>query len=281
MISLQDSRSFSHLRNEYLFLITNTQVERETMIDFSDKVALVTGGARDIGRAVSLLLAKQGASVAVNYFDNPQDADDTVQSITKTGGKGVAIQGDVTKPEDVKRIIESTTKRFGPTIDVLIHVAGGLVARKKMEEMDETFWDTVLDLNLKSAFLVCKTALPHMSDGGSIVMFTSQAARDGGGPGAIAYATAKGGILTFTRGLAKELGPRKIRVNAVSPGMINTTFHNTFTKPEVRQRVASMTPLGREGEAPEVANLVVFLASGAASFINGEAVEINGGIFFA
>jgi 3-oxoacyl-[acyl-carrier protein] reductase len=113
------------------------------------------------------------------------------------------------------------------------------------------------------------------------VNFSSQAGRDGGGMGAIAYSTAKGGVLTFTRGLAKELGPRKIRVNAVSPGMINTTFHNTFTKPEVRQKVASMTPLGREGDASEVANLVTFLASDEASFINGESVEINGGVFFA
>jgi 3-oxoacyl-[acyl-carrier protein] reductase len=251
------------------------------MIDFTGKVALVTGGARDIGRAVSLVLARQGAKIAVNYYDNPGDADETVKLIANGGGKAAAIQADVTKEEDVKRLVAKTLELVGPKIDVLIHVAGGLVARKKMEEMDGAFWDTVLDLNLKSTFLVCREALPHMSDGGSIVTFTSQAARDGGGAGAIAYATAKGGVLTFTRGLAKELGPRKIRVNAVSPGMINTTFHNTFTKPEIRQRVASMTPLGREGEASEVANLVAFLASSEASFINGEAVEINGGIFFA
>jgi 3-oxoacyl-[acyl-carrier protein] reductase len=134
---------------------------------------------------------------------------------------------------------------------------------------------------LKSVFLVTKAAIPHLADGGAIVNFSTQAAHDGGGPGAIAYASAKSAVLTFTRGLAKELGPRKIRVNAVSPGMINTTFHNTFTKPEVRQRVASMTPLGREGEAPEVAELVLFLASDRSSFIDGETIQINGGIFFA
>jgi 3-oxoacyl-[acyl-carrier protein] reductase len=149
-----------------------------------------------------------------------------------------------------------------------------------MEEMDEKFWDFVLDVNLKSAFLVTKAVLPHMPDGGTIVNFSSQAARDGGGFGAIAYATAKGGVLTFTRGLAKELGPRKIRVNCISPGMINTSFHNTFTKPEVRQKVAAMTPLGREGEAREVADLVFFLASARSSFINGESIEINGGTYF-
>ncbi len=111
--------------------------------------------------------------------------------------------------------------------------------------------------------------------------FSTQAVHDGGGPGAIAYASAKAGVLTFTRGLAKELAPKKVRVNAVSPGMINTTFHNTFTKPEVRAKVAGMTPLGREGEAYEVADLVLFLASEQSSFINGETIQINGGLFFA
>ena len=120
-----------------------------------------------------------------------------------------------------------------------------------------------------------------MTEGGAIVNFSSQAARDGGGFGAIAYATAKGGILTMTRGLAKELGPKGIRVNCVSPGMINTTFHNTFTKPEVRTNVAAATPLRREGNASEVADLVLYLVSDRSTFINGESVEINGGTYFA
>jgi len=251
------------------------------MVDLKNKIALVTGGARDIGRAVSLQLAKQGASVAVNYYDNLEDANETVKMIKDLGGNAIAIQGDCTKAGDVKRLVETTLKTFNGKIDVLINVAGGLVGRKKIDEMEESFWDFVINLNLKSVYLVCHEVVPNMNDGGSIVNFASIAAHDGGGPGAIAYATSKGGVLTFTRGLAKELGPRKIRVNAVSPGMINTTFHNTFTKPEVRQKVASSTPLQREGEAPEVANLVTFLASDDASFINGEAVEVNGGVFFA
>ena len=251
------------------------------MIDLKNKVALVTGGARDIGRAISIQLAKQGASVAVNYFDNADDAAETVRIITANGGKAVAIQADVTKPEDVKNLVAKSVEAFGAKLDILINVAGGLVGRKKIEEMEESFWDFLMTLNLKSVFLVCKEALGNMNDGGSIVNFSSIAARDGGGPGAIAYATSKGGVLTFTRGLAKELGPRKIRVNSVSPGMINTTFHNTFTKDEVRKNVAASTPLKREGEASEVADLVVYLASDSASFINGESVEINGGLFFA
>ena len=245
------------------------------------KTALVTGGARDIGRAVSLKLASLGASVAVNYYDNPEDAKETVRLITDAGGKAVAIQADVTKQADVARLVESTTKTFGPAIHVLVNVAGGLVARKTMADMDEAFWDTVITLNLKSVFLVTKAVLPLMPDGAAIVNFSSQAARDGGGGGAIAYSTSKGGVMTMTRGLAKELGPRKIRVNCVAPGMINTTFHNTFTKPEIRQKVASMTPLGREGVAPEVAELVAFLATDASSFVNGASIDINGGISFS
>ncbi len=149
-----------------------------------------------------------------------------------------------------------------------------------MEEMDGEFWDFLMTLNLKSTFLVTKEVLKHMPKGSSIVNFASQAARDGGGPGAIAYATSKGGVLTFTRGLSKELGPKGIRVNCVSPGMINTTFHDTFTKDEVRTKVASMTPLRREGEAKEVADLVAYLASEESSFITGASMEINGGLYF-
>jgi 3-oxoacyl-[acyl-carrier protein] reductase len=250
------------------------------MIELSQKVAIVTGGGRDIGRAVSLKLAHEGAAVVVNYFDNPADASETARMIMDGGGKALAVQADATKADDVQKLVSTCIEVFGQHIHILVNVAGGLVGRKKMEEMDEKFWDFVLDVNLKSAFLVTKAVLPHMPDGGAIVNFSSQAARDGGGFGAIAYATAKGGVLTFTRGLAKELGPRKIRVNCISPGMINTTFHNTFTKPEVRQKVAAMTPLGREGEAHEVADLVLFLASARSSFINGESIEINGGTYF-
>lgn len=250
------------------------------MNELAQKVAIVTGGGRDIGRAVSLKLAQEGAAVVVNYFDNPADASETVRMIMDGGGKAHAVQGDATRADDVQKLVSTCIDAFGPHIHILVNVAGGLVGRKKMEEMDEEFWDSVLDVNLKSAFLVTKAVLPHMPDGGAIVNFSSQAARDGGGFGAIAYATAKGGVLTFTRGLAKELGPRKIRVNCISPGMINTSFHNTFTRPEVRQKVAAMTPLGREGEAREVAELALFLASARSSFINGESIEINGGTYF-
>ncbi len=245
-----------------------------------NKVALVTGGARDIGRAVSLSLAKEGASVVINYYDNEDQAKETLQMINDLGGKAIIVQGDMTKWESVQNLSAEAVKAFGK-VDILVNVAGGLMGRHLITEMKEEFWDLVMNVNLKSVYYVCKAVIPNMNEGGAIVNFTSQAARDGGGFGAIAYATAKGGVLTFTRGLAKELGPKRIRVNAVSPGMINTTFHDQFTKPEIREKVAASTPLGREGKAQEVADLVLFLASDSSSFINGESVEINGGIFFS
>lgn len=250
------------------------------MESLKGKVALVTGGGRDIGRYTSIKLAEVGASVCINYFNGDNEAKETLKMISDAGGKAILAKGDMTKAADVKKVVEQCTASFGDEIHVLVNVAGGLISRKTMNEMDEKFWDTVIDVNLKSVFLVTKEALPHIPKGGAIINFSSQAARDGGGPGSIAYATAKGAVLTMTRGLAKELGPKGIRVNAVSPGMINTTFHNTFTKPEVREKVAGATPLRREGEACEVADLVLYLASDAASFITGASIEINGGTYF-
>ncbi len=245
------------------------------------KVAIVTGGSRDIGRQASLKLAAAGVNVCVNYFGNKALADETIQLIKDAGGNAIAIYGDMTKASDVKNLVETCVATYGNTIHVLINVAGGLMGRKVLADLDEAFWDAVIDVNLKSVYLATKEVVPYMTEGGTIVNFASQAARDGGGFGALAYATAKGAVLTLTRGLAKELGPKGIRVNCVSPGMINTTFHNTFTKTEVRTSVAASTPLRREGKAEEVGDLVFYLASDASSFINGESVEINGGTYFA
>lgn len=250
------------------------------MYSLKGKVAIVTGGARDIGRQVSLKLCEAGAKVCINYFNNSEQADETLKMIKDAGGDAILVQGDMSKSAEVNKVVGECIKAFGNTIHVLVNVAGGIVGRKVLADIDEAFWDNVINLNLKSAFLVTKAVVPHMTEGGAIVNFSSQAARDGGGFGALAYATSKGGILTMTRGLAKELGPKGIRVNCVSPGMINTNFHNTFTKPEVRTNVANATPLRREGEAKEVGDLVLYLASDASSFINGESIEINGGTYF-
>jgi 3-oxoacyl-[acyl-carrier protein] reductase len=249
-------------------------------VDLKGKVAVVTGGARDIGRATALKLASCGAAVVVNYNSSAAAAETLADEVKSRGGQAIAVQADVTRVDDVQRLVDGAREAFTGRIDILVNNAGGLVARKKMEEMDEAFWDHVVGLNLKSVFLVTQAALPLMSEGGTIVNLSSLAARDGGGGGALAYSAAKGAVLTFTRGLSKELAPRRIRVNCVSPGLINTTFHDTFTKPEIRQAVASKTSVGREGDAEDVANAVLFLASDASSYINGESIEINGGLYF-
>lgn len=250
------------------------------MSTLQGKVALVTGGGRDIGRQTSIKLAKAGAKVCINYFDAEELALETLAMVNAIGGTAILAQGDMTKVSDVKKVVEACRKAFDDEIHILVNIAGGLMGRKTMEELDEPFWDAVMNVNLKSVYLVTREVLPFMTKGGAIVNFASQAARDGGGPGAIAYSTAKGGVLTLTKGLAKELGPKGIRVNAISPGMINTTFHNVHTKPEVREKVAASTPLRREGNPEEVADLVQYLVSDQSSFITGSCVEINGGTYF-
>jgi len=230
---------------------------------------------------VAIKLAVAGARICINNLSNKKDADETLRLIKEAGGEAIAVQGDMTKAAEVRKVIDACIAEYGNVIHILVNVAGGLMGRKILADLDEEFWDGVINVNLKSAYLVTRAVVPYITEGGVIINFSSQAARDGGGFGALAYATAKGGVLTMTRGLAKELGPKGIRVNCVSPGMINTSFHNTFTKPEVRTNVAAATPLRREGEAREIADLVLFLASDAASFINGESVEINGGTYFA
>lgn len=249
-------------------------------VDLNGKVAVVTGGGRDIGRAVALKLAANGAAVVVNYNASAERARAVVEEIRAAGGRAVPVQADVTRTEDVRRLAREARDAFGGSVDVLVNNAGGLVARRKLDEMDEAFWDTVMGLNLKSVFLVTQAMVPYMPEGGAIVNLGSLAAHDGGGPGALAYAASKGAVLTLTRGLSKELAPRKIRVNCVSPGMINTTFHDTFTAPEARRATAARTTVGREGESDDVANAVLFLASDASAYLNGESMEINGGLYF-
>lgn len=250
------------------------------MIDFTGKVALVTGGGRDIGRGISLKLADGGAKVVINYYRSEKGAQETVRLIEKQGGEAVAVRADVTNPDDVKKMVAEAVNAFGGEIHILVNNAGGLLARKGLAEIDQDFWQKVMDVNLNSVLYVTQAVLPYMPEGGAIVNLSSLAARNGGGGGALAYSTAKGAVLTFTRGLAKELGPRNIRANCVSPGLIATTFHDTFTPAEARSNVAAGTPLRREGKAEEVGEAVAYLASDASSFITGESLEINGGTYF-
>jgi len=249
------------------------------MSDMTNTLALVFGGGRDIGAAISIALARRGAQVALTY--NSSNPAETLTAIEALGQKPLAKKVDAYDTTAVRDFATWAPQVSGKPIGILVNVVGGLLARKKMEEMDDAFWDQVFSLNVKSVFAMTQAALPLMSDGAAIVNVASQAGRDGGGPGGIAYGASKGALMSMTRGLAKELSPRRIRVNAVCPGMIATKFHDDFTKPEVRQRVAGMTPLGREGRASEVADLVTYLASPQASFVNGTCVDINGGILFS
>ena len=249
---------------------------------FKGKTAIVTGGSRDIGRAICVRLASLGANVIVNYNSNEADADATLAAIEAAGaGTALKVKADVTKPGEIDALVARAREAFGDRIDILVNNAGGMVARKTLAEMDEEFFNFVMQLNVTSAFLVTKATVPHMGEGSAIINLASLAGRDGGGGGAIAYATSKGAVMTMTRGLAKELGPRGIRVNALCPGMIATAFHDKFTPDAARENVANSTSLKRQGRAEEIGDAVAYLASDEASFINGANIDINGGTLFS
>ena len=242
------------------------------------KTAIVTGGGRDIGSATAIMLAAEGANVAINYFASSKGADETVATIKAAGGKAFALQGDLTKEADVNALVDATVKEFG-SVDVLVNNSGGLIARKTFAEMSLEHWNNVMSLNLTSTFLMIKAVGPHMKSG-TIVNLASQAARDGGGPGSVAYASSKGAIMTMTRGLAKELGP-DVRVNALCPGMIDTDFHNIHTPDAGRRGFEAAAPVKRQGVPDDVANLVLFLACDDSSFMTGTNIDINGGMVFS
>ncbi len=242
------------------------------------KTAIVTGGGRDIGAAVAIKLASEGANVALNYFSSSAGADETVATIQAAGGKAIAVQGDLNKTADVDALVSETVKAFG-SVDILVNNAGGLIERKTIAEMPLAHWEAVMSLNLTSTFLMTQACLAQMKKG-TIVNLASQAGRDGGGPGAVAYATAKGAVMTMTRGLAKELGP-DIRVNALCPGMIDTDFHNIHTPDAGRRGFEANAPLKRQGHVDDAANLVLFLASDDSAFITGTNVDLNGGMLFS
>jgi 3-oxoacyl-[acyl-carrier protein] reductase len=243
------------------------------------QVALITGASSGIGRATAIAMAGQGAKLGVNYCKNRAGAEEVVEIISKAGGEAMAIRADVTRRADVETLVESLRKKWGH-IDILVNNAGDLLARHSLTDMSEDYWDRIMALNLKSVFLCVRAVWEEMArrKSGCIVNVTSIAGRNGGGPGAAAYAAAKGGLLTYTKGLAKELAPYGIRVNSVAPGVIATPYHQRYSSPELFQKFIASIPLGRAGTAEEVADVIVFLASPAARYITGETVEVNGGM---
>jgi len=246
--------------------------------DFTGKVALVTGASSGIGAATAVVLADCGARVAISYHGNRDGAERTIRSVTESGGHGLALQADVRQVAGVQHLVAEVVAALGP-IDILINNAGSLVRRFPIRELTEDGWDEVLALNLKSAVFCAQAVSASMIDRrrGAIVNLGSIAGHSGGGPGAGPYAAAKAGLVAMTKSLARELAPHGVRVNAVSPGVIDTPFHEVFTTPEMMRSLVGTIPLGRIGTPAEVARAIAFLVSDAASYIVGETIEVNGG----
>jgi len=249
--------------------------------DLTGRVALVTGASSGIGAATAITLADLGARVAVGYHLNVEGASEVERRINASGAaRAVAMQADVRDVSAIRALVDRVTKELGP-IDILVNNAGSLVKRFPIRELTEAGWDDVLTLNLKSAAFCAQAVAASMiaRKRGVIVNVGSVAGHSGGGPGAGPYAAAKAGLAAFTKSLAKELGPHGIRANAVSPGVIDTPFHEVFSTAEMMRNFVGMIPLGRTGTPMECATVIAFLASDAASYILGETIEINGGLF--
>jgi 3-oxoacyl-[acyl-carrier protein] reductase len=247
-------------------------------LDLAGRVALVTGASSGIGAATAGTLAELGARVAISYNRNHKGAEETRDRIVAAGGTAIALAADVRRAAEIHGLVERAVAGLGP-IDILVNNAGSLVARRGIRDITEDQIDEIVALNLKSAILASQAVAQPMIERrrGAIVNVVSIAGHTGGGPGAGVYAAAKAALTAFTKSLAKELAPHGVRVNAVSPGVIDTPFHEMFSTPEMMRSFVSTIPLGRVGTAAECANVVAFLVSDAASYIVGETIEINGG----
>ncbi|MCH1517974.1 MAG: glucose 1-dehydrogenase [Flavobacteriaceae bacterium] len=245
------------------------------------KNVLITAGAQGIGESITKHFIASGANVAIHYFSSETIANQLTAEAQKKGQKAIAIAGDLTKEEDANALVEKTVEALG-SLDILINNTGSLVARKLLDEMETDFWHKVMDINLTSMLFVTRAASPHLikNEHSSIVNLASLAGRKGGHPGSLVYSTSKGAVLTFTRALASELGPKGVKVNAVAPGLIlGTAFHNTHTTKESAAATTASIPIGRAGNAADVARAVIYLASEYDGFITGATLDINGGVY--
>ncbi len=251
-------------------------------ITLAGKTAFVTGGNIGIGRAVSLALARCGADVALTYYSHKEEGEETAREIEKLGVKAFAYQLDASNGDQVKEVVTQVAEDLGGHIDILMNNAGHLVKRSPIESMTDEHWFTTINVNLTSTFYVTRAVLPFMNTGwGRIINMASLAAHNGGGNGATAYAASKGGVISFTRGLCKEVAERGITVNAVAPGLIlETPFHETFNTDAGIQGAINSIPLKIGGIPVDVANAVIYFATDLGSFITGEVLEINGGMYF-
>jgi NAD(P)-dependent dehydrogenase (short-subunit alcohol dehydrogenase family) len=246
--------------------------------EFSGKTALVTGASRGIGAATAVALARQGVSkFLLQYNSYPEGAAETCAAIRGAGAEAVSVQADLSQPDGIHTFI----REISSPVDILINNAGSLVARVRLPEYTGDLFDRVMNLNVKSAWFISQAVAPGMMEKGAgvIVNLSSIAARNGGGPGATIYAAAKAAISTITKGLAKELAPKGIRVNAVSPGTVDNYFHEKFSNKQILDAAVTQTPAGKLGTNEEVADTIVFLCSNASRFIYGQTIEINGGMY--
>ncbi|MBL8958045.1 MAG: 3-oxoacyl-[acyl-carrier-protein] reductase [Myxococcaceae bacterium] len=247
------------------------------MSDFKDKVVFITGGSRGIGRACALQFAKRGATIVINYAGNEAAATETVKLVTDLGCKAKALRFDVSNTEEVNKAIDDTVKEF-TRIDVLVNNAGVAVDGLIMRFADADYSKT-LDTNLKGAFnLIRAVSRPMMKQRAGVIINMTSIVGEMGNAGQAAYAASKAGLIGLTKAMAKELAPRNIRVNAVSPGFIETDM-TTHIPEEAKKMMLQVTPLARLGKADEVAAATVFLASNDASYITGEVLKVNGGMY--
>ncbi len=253
------------------------------MSEFAGKTVLVTGASRGIGRATALALAKAGASrLIVHYNTHKAGVDELAEEIRQIGATAELIQGDLSTEAGIEKFC-LTLVRQDAAIDILINNAGSLVKRAKLVESTPELFDEIYTLNVKSAWFVSKAVVGGMiaRKSGVIINLSSIAARNGGGPGATLYASAKAAVSCFTKGMAKELAPSGVRVNAVSPGTVDNHFHEVFSTPQILETMKSQTPAGTLGTNEEIADTIVFLCSQTGRFIHGQTIEVNGGLYMA